>query len=389
MSTDAAPAVAARRGWRLAAACCEIGAAAAWVLLVLRYQYGVAWLQSCDEADLDALFLGAAAGTLVARAVARRSAAAGRVLLLRLVALLVATAVAVVGAEYAARIVFRSARSSGNVRDYVGRGRAWSPGPPNSLGFRERNIPPKTAGRYRIAVVGDSFTWGQGIERSERFSDLLDELLGPRYEVLNFGLPGDNMPEHLEVLERALGVAPDFVLLQLYINDFETREMQRPRAYPLLPSGLDRRLQQASLLYDLLSGQWTHVQNLAGISESYIDYMDRNLRDPTGPNSQKAFGELKQFFERARQAGVAAGAVLFPETDVRADSTYPFRYLHARVQSACSDERVRCLDLLPLFSTFRDPSATWVSPFDAHPNALVNRKAAYEILAAFGSAWQH
>jgi hypothetical protein len=49
---------------------------------------------------------------------------------------------------------------------------------------------------------------------------------------------------------------------------------------------------------------------------------------------------------------------------------------------------VPCLDLLPLFSSFRDPRAVWVSPFDAHPNALANRRAAYEILKAFGSVWQ-
>ena len=34
------------------------------------------------------------------------------------------------------------------------------------------------------------------------------------------------MPEHLQVLERALVVSPDFVLLQLYINDFETPDIE-------------------------------------------------------------------------------------------------------------------------------------------------------------------
>ena len=97
-------------------------------------------------------------------------------------------------------------------------------------------------------------------------------------------------------------------------------------------------------------------------------------------------------FDRARAAGVQAGAVLFPETDVTIGpngTTYPFAYLHDGVRRTCEDEKVRCLDLLPLFSTFRDPHTTWVSPFDAHPNAMANRRSAFEILSAFGAAWQH
>jgi lysophospholipase L1-like esterase len=311
------------------------------------------------------------------------------VFLLRCVLLLAATGVGVACAEFAARIWFRSARTSGNAGDYIAQ-RAWSPGPPNSLGFREREIPPKTAGRERIVVVGDSFTWGQGIERSERFSNLLEANLGARYEVFNFALPGDDMPEHLDVLEQALRVSPDFVVLQLYINDFETTEMQRPRPYPLLPVSLDEPLQRSFLLYDLLGGVWAQVQEMTGISEGYLHYMDRNLRDPNGPNSRKAFGQLRQFCERAHAAGAQVGVVLFPETDALGPNgkKYPFAYLHERVKKTCADEHVLYLDLLPMYSTFRNPRVTWVSPFDAHPNAIANRRAANEILAAFGSAWQ-
>jgi lysophospholipase L1-like esterase len=371
---------------------CEAAVVLAWLLLVLRYQYGVAWLQPY-EVSLDGLFLAAVAGVLLARVVERRDAAAGLAVVLRLAFAAAVTIVALVAAEYALRFQFRRAHSSGNAASYIAR-RGAQIDPPfrtNGLGFREREIPPKTATRYRIAVVGDSFTWGQGIEEPERFSNVLEQLLGPRYEVLNFGLRGDNMPEHLGVLERALAVSPDFVLLQLYINDFETRSMERPRSYPLLPGSLDRTLEESSLLYDLMQGQWARLQEITGISESYVHYMDRNLRDPNAPNAREAFGQLREFFERAHAAGVLAGAVLFPETDALGPNatTYPFAYLHDGIRRTCEDENVRCLDLLPLFSTFRDPQATWVSPFDAHPNAMANRRSAFEILAVFGAAWQH
>jgi lysophospholipase L1-like esterase len=390
MPTEIPNAPSGLRAWPLVATVCEVAAVLAWLLLVLRDQYGVVSLQAYNQVSFDELFLASIAGLGVARALARRSAPEGRRFMLRLALAVGMTVVALAGAEYLARFEFRRARTSGNAGDYIARSGAWSPGPSNSLGFREREIPPKSAARYRIAVVGDSFTWGQGIERGERFSNLLEQFLGPRYEVLNFGLPGDNMPEHLTRLTQALTVSPDFVLLQLYINDFETQEMERPRAYPLLPRPLDSQLVEWSLLYQLTEDQWAHVQEMTGISESYTHYMERNLRDVNAPNARKAYGQLHEFFARARAAGVPAGEVLFPATDALGPSgtTYPFGYLHDGVRQACTDEKVPCLDLLPLFSTFRDPRAVWVSPFDAHPNAMANRRAAYEILAAFGSAWR-
>ena len=311
-------------------------------------------------------------------------------LALRFAVTLVVVAASLVGAEYATRFVFRNAHSSGNAGDFIA---AQGGGPTvvtNQLGFREREIPPKNPDRYRIVVIGDSFTFGQGIEASERFSNLLEGFLGPAYEVLNFGRPGNDMPEHLGVLEDALKVSPDFILLQLYINDFETKQMQRPRPYPLLPSLLDREFERSSVLYDLMSQQWAGIQPALGIVNTYPQYMARNLRDPDGPSSRLVFGQLRQFIERCHQAGVACGTVLFPAPDAMGPngSNYPFGFLHERVHATCVSEQIHCLDLLPAFSTIRDPRTMWVSPFDAHPNAMANRRASREILRQFAPLWR-
>ncbi len=87
---------------------------------------------------------------------------------------------------------------------------------------------------------------------------------------------------------------------------------------------------------------------------------------------------------------MGVGAVLFPAPDAmgKYGAGYPFGYIHDRVRAICADEHVRCLDLLPPFSTIKDPRTMWVSPFDAHPNAMANKRAAMEILRAFGADWQ-
>jgi lysophospholipase L1-like esterase len=302
---------------------------------------------------------------------------------------LVVTALMLVAAEFAVRFWFRHVQSSGDARGYFARAH-----PPqvatNSLGFRDREPPPKDPNRYRIAVIGDSFTWGQGIEANERFTNLIEVSLGPRYEVLNFGMPGHDMPEHLEVLDRVLPLQPDFVLLQLFINDFETAAMQRPRPRPLISDAAARGWGQSSALYELANRRWMQIQEATGITETYVHYLQRNLRDPDAPNARLAFGMLEQFITRAKMADVPVGLVLFPMTDAMGPngSNYPVGFVHDRVGQISANVGVPFLDLLPAFSAYADPKSLWVSALDAHPNAAANRRAAEEILKRFGGLWR-
>jgi hypothetical protein len=148
---------------------------------------------------------------------------------------------------------------------------------------------------------------------------------------------------------------------------------------------------QSSLLFQLLLDRWAQLQHAVGLSESYTHYMARYLRDPNLPDAREAFGTLRQVIDRARAAGVPIGVVFFPAPDAMGPNgaNYPFGYLHDRTKAICTEERIPYLDLLAPFSTFRPPQRMWVSPFDAHPNAQANRRAAFEILRVFGPVWHH
>jgi hypothetical protein len=304
-------------------------------------------------------------------------------ILRRLAALIIGIGAALAVTEYGTRLVFQRVAANGPAK----RDPQVSI---NSLGFREREIGRKDPARYRIAIIGDSYTWGQALEVQERFSNVLGELLGPRFEVLNFGMPGHTMSGHLEELEPVLKASPDFVLLQMYVNNFETPSMERPHPYPLLPANMDRQLLQTWSVYRLLSDRWAQLQESLGLVDSYEGYMARHLRAPDSPDSRESFGKLGQFFDRTHAAGVASGAVLFPAADAMGPfgTNYPFGYLHNRVKAVCAAEGVPYLDLLPLFSAMPDPQSTWVNPLDAHPNAPTNRRAAIQILREFEPVWR-
>jgi GDSL-like Lipase/Acylhydrolase family len=311
----------------------------------------------------------------------------GSIALRRVVAPLVSVAIAFLLAEGAARLVFRTVRSSGDARTFFAT-RVGEPNPLNNFGYRDVTIPPKSS-RYRIVVIGDSITWGVGLSEPERYTNVMQQRLGDAYEVFNFGIPGHNMPEHLQTLGPALSTSPDFILLQLYTNDFETENMERPRARPLLPwRGADAWLLRSSAVYTMLAAQWPRIQEKVGLTETYERYMYRYLGDPQSPESQRSFGMLHRFIATAHDAGVPTGAVMFPNPGVLGRD-YAFDYLHDRVQGVCAEEHVRCVDLRkPFLSSFTDLKEIVVSPFDGHPSARASVVAADAILSAFEESWR-
>jgi lysophospholipase L1-like esterase len=256
----------------------------------------------------------------------------------------------------------------------------------NSLGFRDSRIGPKRPDRYRIVIIGDSLTFGQGIAERDRFSDVIQSRLGPGYEVLNFGTRAHNLRHHVRTLERALAVQPDFILLQLYENDFETARMRRPVTDTLVSPALDRSLTRSFVLYRLSSTAYIRLQQSLGLSEEYSHYMARHLENPDARDARESTDMLRAFIAGSHVAGVPVGAVMFPALWAFG-RRYPFTYLHERVTTICQEQQISCLDLFEEFAHDKNPSRLWVDAFDAHPNKEANARAARQILYFFGPLW--
>jgi hypothetical protein len=91
-----------------------------------------------------------------------------------------------------------------------------------------RGPPPAGDGRPRVALVGDSFTFGIGVGEDDTFSA---RLAGDDREVLGFGVPGYSTDQELLLIEReVLPLEPEVVVLVVcLINDV----FDNPRAFPL------------------------------------------------------------------------------------------------------------------------------------------------------------
>ena len=180
--------------------------------------------------------------------------------------------VLLVSAELALRSIFRDVTTTSDNRSYFAkRWRHQTVPRQNTWGFRERDFDlVKPEGVYRIAVIGDSITYGQGIEEADRFTNLLEKELNGKngqYEVLNFGRPGAETVDHLDFLkDPVLNADPDSILLQWYTNDVEGHDKsEHPRPLGLIPI----RLRRNSALFYLLHRHLTTIQKNLGWLSSY------------------------------------------------------------------------------------------------------------------------
>jgi hypothetical protein len=97
----------------------------------------------------------------------------------------------------------------------------------NSFGMRDVDIDANdTKNLYKIAVIGDSHAYSSNVENMiDSFPSQLEQYLNQHSEqrlvkVLNFGVPGYNTAQELEVLQsRAFMFDPRLVILQYCIND--------------------------------------------------------------------------------------------------------------------------------------------------------------------------
>jgi hypothetical protein len=312
-----------------------------------------------------------------------------------LVLLVVSIGFALILAEFTVRFIHRDITTTGDNKSYFAR-KWYLEQPPivNALGFRENAIPEKKAGIYRIAIIGDSLAYGQGIPENVRFSNLLRSGLnnhGESFEVFNFGRPGAETHHHRQILtESVLAQDPDFILLQWFVNDVEISHAERGATTPLIPwRRLNKLLHQRSALYFLVNRRFASLQRSLGHTEDYVENMKRRFGDPSTLESTTAANEFEELIETIAENDIPMGVVLFPLlVEVEGDpAEYPLGFLIDRVLVTCSEHGIVCLDLRPVFAPVTPTSDLWVNRYDKHPSAIANRLASDAIRERFGPLW--
>ena len=106
----------------------------------------------------------------------------------------------------------------------------------NSFGMRDKEIDKNEIKElYKIAVIGDSHAYSIKVKKIEEtfpygIEEYINHNIGKRIvKVLNFGVPGYNTAQELEVLSsKALMFQPNLIILQYSINDMHVCNYIQP-----------------------------------------------------------------------------------------------------------------------------------------------------------------
>jgi lysophospholipase L1-like esterase len=241
----------------------------------------------------------------------------------------------------------------------------------------------KPAGAYRIVILGDSFTFGEGTPDALVYPARLGEMLRERradgrwIEVVNLGFPGEDVRDALATYRRyARRLAPDFVVLQWNTNDFPSVRVQRDHLRLIGVRYREVYANAEALRWSRLLGfaytrlrTWQLSRELVATTRGEVE---------TRRDAFAAIGRLRHLAVQDRAGFAVLG---FPEL-VRFEA-YPYAALLELLREYCARQRIPLVDLLPALSAHRDREL-WVHETDHHPNATAHAIAARELAAELG-----
>ncbi len=217
-----------------------------------------------------------------------------------------------------------------------------------------------------LLVMGDSFTFGEGVRVPDRFTERLaassrDVLAGAG--IYNAGVPGWSTMDEVAVLPELLAARrPRAVLIVAQPNDaVPIAHAQRRDGGDLLALPGAGGLRLLALLRAPGAARATE--------EWYRSYWlgaNRRFGDGLGVALQVAA-------EECARAGARLGVACFPLLH-RLDDL-PLADVHAELSRKCRVAGIPYLDLGAAFAG-RDEAALWVHPTDHHPNAAAHGIAA-------------
>ncbi len=249
----------------------------------------------------------------------------------------------------------------------------------NEAGFRGRPVTiPKPAETRRVLFLGDSFTFGWGVNDDETFCVRLEALLNDFkagndvvWECVNLGASGYNTIQERILFEESVDrFKPDVVALVYYRNDTE----------PNLDSKSNPTLQYRHARFWLWEEAKIRLNNRLG-REAF------KVRKLIYTNPLESFRErgLKWRESKEAHAGIARGCrergipfltVIQPAFDINQpfDADFPVSPIHAEVARGCREENARCVDLLDQFEP--GDNVRLGLRGDGHTNAAGHREIA-------------
>ena len=216
-----------------------------------------------------------------------------------------------------------------------------------------------------MLVLGDSLTYGHGIEERFTYSRQLERLLrrGWRVEVVNAGIDGAQSEDIVLVARRLIPqMQPDLVIYGVCLNDFLPSGVSEYDGSFHLPEFIHTRTRIGPVAELLISNAMTRL----GLTRDFFDdilhgipqYRDRFARDAADLNG----------FVQAHEIPPVIALVLdqFPEIGGRG------QHIAWLAEQALAAAGMTVLNTDEYYRRFSDISPLRVSKWEGHPNEEAN-----------------
>jgi lysophospholipase L1-like esterase len=293
----------------------------------------------------------------------------------------------------------------------------------NSKGLRDDEIEfEKPENSHRVLVLGDSFTFGNGVSSEHTYSNQLEELLirrqtGQTWQVINSGISGyGTFQEYAFLEEEGWQYEPDVVILQFLANNDLTENL-----YPFrrvvrngqihfkgdddtssLVQGAQKVLQSHSHAYRFFGDHYHLIRIQLGLDPFFRGWS--NIYDiAPSQDISKAWEITRDYLDKlstsARTRKVDFYVINVPprflldddqwqdylDTYGKKSDTVDRDLTSKKLQAICAELQIPLLDLTPYFRELEDP-LTHYHQFNGHWNQKGHRRVAqwvYDFFSGF------
>ncbi len=245
----------------------------------------------------------------------------------------------------------------------------------NRLGYRDNEYGyEKPQGIFRILVLGDSQTFGQGVERLEdTWPKKLEVKLNAgmnskRFEVLNVSGPGWNSDTQLyELFKYGLKFDPDLVLPAYYHNDiptplfFECDSSDRTIVPEDAFLGLD--LNELGT-YQFLKFRVNRALEKLGRKSTFGECVNK-LYESRGWDMEKIYLDTMSLTAKVKNIHFMISVL---PVVYELNENYPFKVMHSQMKKYCREREIYCVDLFDEGFRGLDSDEVAFSKVDRHFN---------------------
>lgn len=241
----------------------------------------------------------------------------------------------------------------------------------NTLGYRDNEPLPDSPSLIRIAVLGDSFAMGHGINRREdTFPHILEQRLGDGFDVNLIADSGRDTDLHLPFLEQ-YPFTPNILIYSYYLNDIDyllTGERSPDASFDFIENEqlkwfVTEFFLPNYLYYNLL--QFTNQTRNEGFVNSLVSAYD----DPVMWDEQRF--RLNQMIDWAEARGIPMILLMWPHIAAIDGSQSAI----SKVTEVFTARGVDVVDMSPVLAS-QPVNQLVINRFDTHPSAFAHRLAA-------------